>query len=72
MLVDTHAHLFKQKFDDQQIDQIVKDLSKNNIEKVILASAEIEDCEGNLLLTHIFIVRLVCILNIVNRLHNKI
>ena len=52
MLVDTHAHLFKQKFDDQQIDQIVKDLSKNNIEKVILASAEIEDCEPNLLLTH--------------------
>ena len=43
MLVDTHAHLFKQKFYDQQIEQIVKDLSKNNIEKVILASAEIED-----------------------------
>lgn len=51
MLIDTHAHLFKEKFDDEQIDEIVKSLGKNNLEKVILASSRMEDCEGNLMMT---------------------
>lgn len=52
MLIDTHAHLFNQGFSNQQIDEILSNLSQNNIEKVILASASIEDCFGNVALAN--------------------
>lgn len=63
MLVDTHAHLFREKFNTQEIDDIVNKLNENNIEKVILASSCMEDCEGNLNLAKKY-ERLYCTLGI--------
>lgn len=52
MLIDTHAHLFNQGFSEQKIDEILQNMKQNGMEKIILASASIEECEGNVKLAN--------------------
>lgn len=54
MLIDTHAHLFNQGFEDKKIEEIANSLNENNLEKVILASSSLLDSEGNVMLTKKF------------------
>lgn len=47
MLVDTHAHLFSEKYDENKVESIVNNMKTDNLDKIIAASASIEDCYKN-------------------------
>ena len=54
MLVDTHAHLFDEKYNEEKVNEIVNKMSENNLEKIITVSANLLDCEQNLLISKKF------------------
>ncbi|MGN1208554.1 MAG: TatD family hydrolase [Christensenellales bacterium] len=52
MLIDTHAHLFSEKYDEQKVDEIVKNMQQNNLEYIIASSASRQDCYENIKLAN--------------------
>lgn len=43
MLIDTHSHLNDSKYDDAKLNEIISNMTSNNLEKIISVSASIED-----------------------------
>lgn len=54
MLIDTHAHLNDERYSNEKLDEIIDNLSKNNIEKVITVGYDKESSERNIEITNLY------------------